>query len=72
MKATSKNPRRAKASRPKKDRQIDTRSVRLVLTQVERELLLKACLKYRYTIPAYIQSKQAEAETLDAIVSKLS
>ena len=72
MKATSKKPRRSKASRPKKDKQIDTRSVRIVLTQVERELLLKACLKYRYTIPAYIQSKQAEAETLDDIVSKLS
>ncbi|MEJ2158681.1 MAG: hypothetical protein P8X96_25420 [Desulfobacteraceae bacterium] len=72
MKATSKKPRRSKASRPEKDKQIDTRSVRIVLTQVERELLLKACLKYRYTIPAYIQSKQAEAETLDAIVSKLS
>jgi hypothetical protein len=46
--------------------------VRIILTQVERELLLKACLKFRYTIPAYIRSKQAEVDVLDAIVGKLS
>jgi len=43
-----------------------------MLTPVERELLLKACLKYRYTIPAYIKSRQAEVEALDTIVGKLS
>jgi hypothetical protein len=46
--------------------------VRIVLSQAERELLLKACIKYRYMIPAYIQSRQAEVEALNAIVDKLS
>jgi hypothetical protein len=72
MNAIGKKPRRSKASPSKKDKETDSRSVRIILTQVERELLLKACLKFRYTIPAYIRSKQAEVDVLDAIVGKLS
>jgi len=60
------------ASPSKKDKEADSRSVQIILTQVERELLLKACLKFRYTIPAYIRSRQAEVDALDNLVGKLS
>ena len=75
MNATGKKPRRSRTSpskTKKKDRETDSQSMRIVLTQAEKELLLKACTKYRYTIPAYLQSRQAEVDTLNAIVSKLS
>jgi hypothetical protein len=72
MNATGNKPRKSKASHPKKDKGKDSRAVRIILTPVERELLLKACLKYRHVIPGYIQSRQAEIDALDAIVDKLS
>ncbi len=64
--------RKAGVSRSNKDKKTDSRTVRITLTQVEREVLLKACQKYRYTIPAYIRSRQAEIDTLDAILGKIA
>jgi len=72
MNAIGKKPRKSMASPSKKDKEADSRSVQIILTQVERELLLKACLKFRYTIPAYIRSRQAEVDALDNLVGKLS
>jgi len=72
MVASSKKPRRAGAPTGKHKKAISPRSVKIVLTQAEKELLLKACVKYRYTIPAYIQSAQPEVDRLDAIIDKLS
>jgi len=42
------------------------------LTGPERELLLKACQRYRATIPAYLKSGEAERQLLDAVMAKLS
>ena len=64
--------RKAGVSRSNKDKKTDSRAVRITLTQVEREILLKACQKYRYAIPAYIRSRQAEIDSLDAILGKLA
>jgi hypothetical protein len=72
MNAISNKPRRSKASISGKDNARSSKSVRIILTQVERELLLKACIKYRYAIPAYIQSRQPEVDMLEAIIGKLS
>ena len=75
MNAAGKKLRRFIVSPSEKDKKVsetDSQTVRIALTQAERELLLKACMKYRYTIPAYLQSRQAEVETLNAIVNKLS
>jgi ABC-type oligopeptide transport system substrate-binding subunit len=75
MNATGKKLRRSIVSPSEKDKKVsetDSQTVRITLTQAERELLLKACMKYRYTIPAYFQSRQAELETLNAIINKLS
>ena len=75
MNATGKKLRRSKPSpsrKGKQDRETDQQSVRISLTQFERELLLKACMKYRYTIPVYFQSRQPEVDALNAIVGKLS
>lgn len=75
MNANGKMPRRSRTSRSKtkkKDWETDMQSMRIILTQAEKEILLKACAKYRNTIPAYLQSRQDEVETLNAIVRKLS
>lgn len=44
---------------------------KLELTETEIEVVLKACKKYRSTIPGYIKSKQAEIDILDDLVQKL-
>ncbi len=72
MNAIGGKPRRKNTSTSKKDKKNDAGAVRIILTQVEKELLLKACVKYRYTIPTYIKSKQPEVDALDAIIGKLS
>jgi len=75
MNAAGKKLRRSTVSPSEKDKKVsetDSQAVRITLTQAEREFLLKACMKYRYTIPAYLQSRQAEVETLNAIINKLS
>jgi hypothetical protein len=45
---------------------------RIELDEAERRLLLKACKKYRYSVPAYLQSGQPELRLLDAVIRKLS
>jgi hypothetical protein len=70
MKVNSKHPRATKASPQRKDRTASR--VRIDLTAVERELLLKACMQYRHTIPAYIQSRQPELDALNAVIDKLA
>jgi hypothetical protein len=75
MNAAGKKLRRSIVSPSEKYKKVgetDSKTLRITLTQVERELLLKACMKYRYSIPAYFQSKQAEVETLNVIIDKLS
>lgn len=61
---------RKKAS--KKEETPSPRSLQLALTKDEREILLKACKKYRHTIPTYLKSKQQEIRLVDAIIEKLS
>ncbi len=55
-----------------KEGESSTAQVRLELTGVERQLLLKACRQYRYSIPNYLQTRQREIRLLDAIIDKLS
>lgn len=43
----------------------------VVLTAAERELLLKACQRYRAGIPAYLKSRESERALLDALIEKL-
>jgi hypothetical protein len=42
-----------------------------VFEATEVALLLKACRKYRGSLPVYLQSVQAEVALVDQIVSKL-
>ena len=72
MAASGKRTREAIASTQKKQKATSHKSVKIILTQAERDILLKACMKYRYTIPAYIQSTQPEVDRLNAIIDKLS
>lgn len=72
MKATGNKPRKSKSLPLQKNETTAARPVRIMLTQAERQLVLKACMKYRYTIPAYIKSKQPEVDALNAIIEKLS
>lgn len=48
----------------------DAQSV--VLTAAERDVLVKACQRYRSTIPAYLKSREDERLLLDALIEKLS
>lgn len=43
----------------------------LDLSSSEKEILLKACKKYRAKIPSYLLSKQSELETIDRVIQKL-
>lgn len=43
----------------------------VLLTPEEIEVLLRCCIKYRSSIPAYLQSARAEFEAMNAIVGKL-
>jgi hypothetical protein len=72
MNAPGNKPQRSKASLSGKEKAENSKSMRIVLTQGERNLLLKACNKYRYTIPPYIKSRQPETDMLEAIIGKLS
>jgi len=72
MNVTGNKPRRSKVSLSGKKKAKNSESVRVILTQGERELLLKACDKYRYTIPTYLKSRQPEIDMLEAIIGKLS
>jgi hypothetical protein len=44
----------------------------LQLTEAEREILLKACQRYRAGIPAYLKSREEERLALDVLIEKLS
>jgi hypothetical protein len=70
MTASKKNSRGINPPPPEKDKAAER--VRIDLTDIERELLKKACTTYRYTIPAYIKSRQPEIEALNAIIEKLA
>ncbi len=72
MNSNGNKARRKKASPSKRDKELDSGSQGIILTQAEKELIVKACLKYRYTIPAYIKSRQPEVDSLDAIIDKLA
>ena len=72
MKVNDKTPRGSQAPKAKKRKAATNGSFQITLTPAEKELLLKACMKYRYTIPAYIQSAQPEADRLNGIIEKLS
>ena len=72
MAASGKRPREAEAPQSKRQKAASNGSMRIILTQAEREILLKACVKYRYTIPAYFQSTQPEVDRLNALIDKLS
>jgi hypothetical protein len=63
---------RSRKTASKKEETSNPRSLQLALTEDEREILLKACKRYRQTIPAYLKSKQPEIRLVDAIIEKLS
>ena len=52
--------------------EVAPKSKRVDLDTAELRLLLKACKKYRCSVPAYLQSAEPELRLLDAVVSKLS
>ena len=47
------------------------RKLRLDLGPDEVEVLLKACKRYRASLPPYLQAKQAEIELVNNLVRKL-
>lgn len=56
----------------KKKKTSNPQSLQISLTEAEREILLEACKRYRYKIPAYLRSKESELHLVDEIISKLS
>ncbi len=58
-------------SRDQDESESDARC-KLELTQSERELLLRACQRYRAAIPTYLKSTEAERALLDRLVERLS
>jgi len=42
------------------------------LTEAEIVILLKACRKYRGSLPVYLKSGEAEVKVVDGIIRKLS
>lgn len=47
-------------------------ALRLELSQDETQILLKACKRYRSTIPSYLQARKAEIKIVDSLISILS
>jgi hypothetical protein len=45
---------------------------RIELEAEELTLLLKACAKYRSSLPIYLQARQPELRLIEAIIRKLS
>ena len=43
----------------------------VALTPSEVEIIRKACMKYRQTIPIYIESRRQEAVDIDSVLKKL-
>ena len=46
-------------------------SLKLDLSEFQREILLKACKIYRAKIPSYLSSKQTEVQVVDELIEKL-
>ena len=46
-------------------------SLNLYLSSFEKEVLLKACKRYRAKIPSYLLSKQSELEAIDRVIQEL-
>ncbi len=44
----------------------------LELTSAERELLRRACQRYRAAVPTYLKSKDEERQLLDLLIEKLA
>jgi hypothetical protein len=45
---------------------------RVAFTPEERELLVRACRRYRAAIPVYLKSGEEERQLLDRLIEKLS
>jgi hypothetical protein len=45
---------------------------RIELTLAERELLLRACQRYRAAVPTYLKSREEERQLLDVVIEKLA
>ena len=54
-----------------KDERNNKPFIQLNLNRDETLILLKACQRYRASIPSYIRAKQNEVATMDAIIQKL-
>ena len=50
---------------------VPTSGTSVDLSAEEVRLVLKACARFRCSLPLYLQSCQADLETLDAVVRKL-
>ncbi len=44
----------------------------LELTLAERDLLRRACQRYRAAVPTYLKSKEEERRLLDLLIEKLA
>jgi hypothetical protein len=49
----------------------EDKNLRFDLSPAEVEVLLRACAKYRTTLPIYLQSTQEEVELLDSMSERL-
>lgn len=47
-------------------------SKKIILSDTEKKVLLKAIQRYKQKIPSYIQSNQEEIRILDSLIEKLS
>ena len=47
-------------------------SVEVALTDEEVEIFVRACEKYKQSVPIYIESRRREIRILDSILNKLS
>ena len=52
--------------------EVAPKTKRIDLDEAELRLLLKACKRYRYSVPAYLQSGRLELRLVDAVIRKLS
>ena len=52
--------------------EVAPKAKRIDLDEAELRLLLKACKKYRGSVPSYLQSAQPDLRLLDAVIRKLS
>ncbi len=55
----------------KKQRENGSTAIQLELTPEELEVVLKACRKYRQTIPIYLESRKGEVRDIDSVLRQL-